>query len=221
VLTIIGSAFIVSHIPGTPISTSVSSSTSDLPSSLLQETSIINPVDQPQSRVLPPVNVLTTSFILASLSSCSSVNDSDSSFGFLCSDDRGTTCFHDQYLVNNSDDIVYRHGSVWWSELVSGWMKYMNWQLWESEFRELLPVNVHLLDTKARPQVHTIGHKIYKLDDTANRSGAHSQEVTENNEVLEDSQEWTAEIHNWLDQTMLERSSQTKFFPLEMAVSNY
>lgn len=220
VLTIIGSAFIVSQIPGTPISTSVSSSTSDLPS-LLQETSVINPVDQPQSRVLPPVNVLATSFILASLSSCPSVNDSDSSSGFLCNDDSGTACFHDHYLVNKSDDILCTHGSVWWSELVSGWMRYMNWQSWESEFRESLPVDVHLLSTKARSQVNTIGRKIYKLDDTANRSGAHSREVTENDGALEDSQEWIAEIHNWLDQTVLERSSQTKFFPQEMAVSNY
>jgi hypothetical protein len=220
VLTIIGSAFIVSQIPGTPISTSVSPCTSDVPS-LLQETSVINPVDQPQSQVPPPVNVLATSFILASLSSCPSVNDSDSSSGFLCNDDSGTACFRDQYLVNKSDDILCTHGSVWWSELVSGWMRYMNWQSWESEFRESLPVDIHLLNTKARSQVHSIGHKIYKLDDTANRSGAHSREVTENDDALEDSQEWIAEIHNWLDQTMLERSSQTKFFPLEMAVSNY
>lgn len=219
-LTIIGSAFIVSQIPGTPISTSVSSSNSDVPSSLLQETSGISPVDQPQSQVLPPVNVLATSFILASLSSCPSVNDSDSSAGFLCNDS-GTACFHDQYLVNKSDDILWSHGSVWWSELVSGCMKYMNWQSWESEFRESLPVDVHLLSTKARSQLHTIGHKIYKLDDTANGSGAHTQEVTENDDALEDSQEWITEIHNWLDQTVLERSSQTKFFHLEMAVSNY
>lgn len=203
------------------MSTSVSSSTSDLPSSLLQETSGINPVAEPQSQVLPPVNVLATSFILASLSSCPSVNDSDSSSGFLYNDDSGTACFHDQYLVNKSDDILWSHGSVWWSELVSGWMKYMNWQSCESEFRESLPVDVHLLNTKARSQVHTTGHKIYKLDDTANRSGARSQEATENDEALEDSQEWITEIHNWLDQTMLERSSQTKFFHLEMAVSNY
>lgn len=217
----IGSAFLVSQIPGTPISTSVSSSTSDLPSSVLQDTSGIDPVDQPHSRVLPPGDVLATSFILASLSSCPSVNDSNSSSSFLCNDDSGTACFHDQYLVNKSDHILWSHGSVRWNELVSGWMKYMNWQSWESEFRESLPVDVHLLNTKARSQVHTIGHKTYKLDDTANRSGANSQEVTENVEALEDSQDWITEILNWLDQTVLERSSQTKFFQLGMAVSNY
>lgn len=216
VLTMIGSAFIVSQIPGTPISTSVSSSTSNLPSSVLQETSGV----QPQPRVLPPGDVLATSFILASLGSCPSVNESEAS-GFLCNDDSGTACFHDQYLVNKSDDILWSHGSVWWNELVSGWMKYMNWQLWESEVRESLPVNVHLLNTKARSQVQTIGHKTYKLDDAANGSGANSREVTENVEALENSQEWITEIHNWLDQTVLERSSQTKFFHLEMAVSNY
>jgi hypothetical protein len=219
VLTIIGSAFIVSHIPGTAISTSVSLPTSDLPSSLLQETSV-SPAEQPESRVLPPVNVLATSFILASLGSCPSANDSESSSGFVCNDDSGTAHFHDQYLVNKSF-ILYTHGRVWWSELVSGWMRYMNWQVWESEFRQSLPLDVHLPNTKARSKVHTIGQKIYNLDDTVNRSGAHTLEVTENGWALEDSQEWIAEIHNWLDQTVLERSSQTKFFPLEMTVSNY
>jgi hypothetical protein len=159
VLTIIGSAFIVSQIPGTAISRSVSLSTSDLPSSLLQETSV-SAAEQPESRVLPPVNVLATSFILASLSSCPSVNNSDSS-GFLC-DDSGTAHFHDQYLVNKSY-ILYTHGRAWWSELVAGWMRYMNWQLWESEFRESLPLDVHLPNTKARSKVHAIGQKIYKL----------------------------------------------------------
>jgi hypothetical protein len=216
VLTMIGSAFIVSHIPGTAISTSVSLSTSDLPSSLLQESSV-SPTEQPECRVPPSVNVLATSFILASLGSCPSANDSDSSSGFLCNDS-GTAHFHDQYLVNKSF-ILYTHGSVWWSELVSGWMRYMNWQLWESGVRQSLPL-VHLPNTKARSKVHTIGQKIYKSDDTVNRSGAHTHEVTENGWTLEDSQEWIAEIHNWLDQTVLE-SSQTKFFPLEMTVSNY
>jgi hypothetical protein len=131
VLTLIGSAFIVSQIPGTPISTSVSSSTNDLPPSSLQETPVINLVDQPQSQTLPPVNVLTTSFILASLGSCPSVNDSDSSSRVPCSHDRWTSCFCEQYLVNRSDDILHRHGSAVWSELVCGWMKYVNWQLWE------------------------------------------------------------------------------------------
>jgi hypothetical protein len=221
VLTIIGSAFIVSQIPGTPISASAPLCTSDLQSSLLQETAVINPAEQTQSQALPPVNVIATSFILASLGSWPSTNDSDSSFGFVCNDTSGTVRFHDQYSVNESYCILYTHGSVWWSQLVSGWMRYMNWQLRESEFRESFALDIHLLNTTTRSQVHTIGHKLYKLDDTANRSGVHTHEVTQNVRALEDSQEWITEIHSCLDQTLLERSSQIKFLPLEMAVSNY
>lgn len=136
VLTIIGSAFIVSQIPGTSISRSVSSSTNDLPSSFLQETPIINVVDEPQSRTLPPVSVLTTSFILASFGSCPSVNDSDSSSGLLCNHDRWTSCFCGQYVVNRSDDVLYGHGNAGWSDVVSGWMQYVNWQLWEFNFMD-------------------------------------------------------------------------------------
>ncbi|XP_021934826.1 uncharacterized protein LOC110837232 isoform X2 [Zootermopsis nevadensis] len=154
VLTLIGSAFIVSQIPGTTISTSISSSTNDLPSSSVQETPIINLIDQTQSRTIPPVNVLTTSFILASLGSCPSVNDSDSSSCLLCSHDRLTSLFCEQYLVHRSDDISYRRGSAVWSELVSGWMKYVNWQLkvMDIHFKFMLlfilprldPENLHL-----------------------------------------------------------------------------
>lgn len=153
-LTLIGSAFIVSQIPGTTISTSISSSTNDLPSSSVQETPIINLIDQTQSRTIPPVNVLTTSFILASLGSCPSVNDSDSSSCLLCSHDRLTSLFCEQYLVHRSDDISYRRGSAVWSELVSGWMKYVNWQLkvMDIHFKFMLlfilprldPENLHL-----------------------------------------------------------------------------
>lgn len=220
VLTIIGSAFIVSQIPGTPISTSILSSTSNLPSSPLpQEMPVINPVDDPQSRALPSVDVLTTSFILASLSSWSSVNDFDPS-GYLCNDDRGTR-FHEQYLVNTSDDILYTHGSGKWSEFVAGWMKYVNWQSWESEVGKLHPTCDHL-DTKARSQIYTIGHKMYKLDDSVNISGDNSrQSMEETTEPLKDSEEWITEIHDFLHQTLLERSSPAKFFPLEMVTSNY
>lgn len=220
VLTIIGSAFIVSQIPGTPISTSILSSTSNLPSSPLpQEMPIINPVDHPQSRALPSVDVLTTSFILASLSSWSSVNDFDPS-GYPCNDDRGAR-FHEQYLVNTSDDILYTYGSSKWSEFVSGWMKYVNWQSWESEVGKLHPTCDHF-DTKARSQIYTIGHKMYKLDDSVNISGDNSQQsMEETTEPLKDSEEWITEIHDFLHQTLLERSSPAKFFPLEMATSNY
>jgi len=220
VLTIIGSAFIVSQIPGTPISTSVLSSTSNLPSSPLpQEMPIINPVDHPQSRALPSVDVLTTSFILASLSSWSAVNDFDPS-GYPCNDDRGTR-FPEQYLANTSDDILYTHGSSKWSEFVSGWMKYVNWQSWESEVGKLHPTCDHF-DTKARSQIYTIGHKMYKLDDSVNISGDNSgQSMEETEEPLKDSEEWITEIHDFLHQTLLERSSPAKFFPLEMATSNY
>lgn len=219
VLTIIGSAFIVSQIPGTPISTSILSSTCNLPSSPLpQEVPIINPVDHPQSRALPSVDVLT-SFILASLSSWSSVNDFDPS-GYPCNDDRGTR-FHEQYLMNTSDDILYTYGSSKWSEFVSGWMKYVNWQSWESEVGKLHPACDHF-DTKARSQIYTIGHKMYKLDDSVNISGDNSrQSMEETTEPLKDSEEWITEIHDFLHQTLLERSSPAKFFPLEMATSNY
>lgn len=220
VLTIIGSAFIVSQIPGTPISTSILPSTSNLPSSPLpQEMPIINPVDHPQSGALPSVDVLTTSFILASLSSWSSVNDFDPS-GYPCNDDRGTR-FHEQYLVNASDDISYTYGSGKWSEFVSGWMKYVNWQSWESEVGKLHPTCDHF-DTKPRSQIYTIGHKMYKLDDSVNVSGDNSrQSMEEMTEPLKDSEEWITEIHDFLHQTLLERSSPAKFFPLEMATSNY
>ncbi|GFG37092.1 hypothetical protein Cfor_05761 [Coptotermes formosanus] len=221
VLTIIGSAFIVSQIPGTPISTRVSSSTSNLPSSpLLQETPIINPADHLQSPALSSVDVLTTSFILASLSSCPLVDDFDLSSGFLCNDDTGTH-FHEQYLMNTSDDVIYTHGSSKWSEFVSGWMKYVNWPSWESELCKLHPT-CDPFDTKARSQLYVMGHKMYKLDDSLNKSGANSRQVmVETTEALENSQEWITEIHDFLHHTLLERSSQAKFFPLEMATSNY
>lgn len=220
VLTLIGSAFIVSQIPGTPISTGILSSTSNLPSSPLpQEMPIINPADHPQSRALPSVDVLTTSFILASLSSSSSVNDFDPS-GYPCNDDRGTR-FHEQYLMNTSDDILYTYGSSEWSEFVSGWMKYVNWQSWESEVGKLHPTCDHF-DTKARSQIYTMGHKMYKLDDSVNISGDNSrQSMEETTEPLKDSEEWITEIRDFLHQTLLERSSLAKFFPLEMATSNY
>ena len=220
VLTLIGSAFIVSQIPGTPISTSILSSTSNLPSlPLLQEMPAINPVDHAQSRALPSVDVLTTSFILASLSSCPSVNDLDPS-GFTCNDDRGTR-FHEHYLVNTSDDILYTHGSSQWSEFVSGWMKYVNWQSWKSEVGKLHPTCDHF-GTKARSQMCTIGHTMYKLDDSVNRSGDNSRQAKEETtETLKDSEEWITEIRDFLHQTLLDRSSPAKFFPLEMATSNY
>lgn len=220
VLTIIGSAFIVSQIPGTPISTSILSSTSNLPSlPLPQEMPIINPVDHPQSRALPSVDVLTTSFILASLSSWSSVNYFDPS-DYRCSDDRGTQ-FHERYLVNTSDDILYTHGSSKWSEFVSGWMKYVNWQSWESEVSKLHPTCDHF-STNATSQIYSTGHKMYKLDDSVNISGDISrQSIEETTEPVKDSEEWITEIRNFLHQTLLERSSPAKFFPLEMAISNY
>ena len=181
---------------------------------------IINPADGPQSREPPSVDVLT-SLILASLSSCSSVSDSGYSYGFLCNDDRGPLCFHEQYLMNTSDDTLYTHGRSKWSEMVSGLMKYVNWQSWESELGKLHPTCDHL-DTKGRSQIYTIGQKMYKLDDSMNRSGANSHQVIEERtDALEDSQKWIAEIHDWLHQTLLERSSQVKFFPLELATSNY
>jgi hypothetical protein len=220
VLTIIGSAFIVSQIPGTPISTSILSSTSNLPSlPLPQEMPVINPVDHPQSRTLPSVDVLTTSFILASLNSWSSVNDFDPS-GCPCNDDRGTR-FHEQYLVNTSDDILYTHGSSKWSEFVSGWMKYMNWQSWESEVSKLHPTCDHF-NTNTISQIYSIGHNMYKLDDSVNISGDISrQSMKETTEPVKDSEEWITEIHDFLHQTLLERSSPAKFFPFEMATSNY
>lgn len=196
------------------------SSTSNLSSSPLpKEMPIINTVDHLQSQALPSVDVLTTSFILASLSTWSSVNDFDSS-GYPCNDDRGTR-FLEQYLVNTSDDILYTHGSSKWSEFVSGWMKYVNWQSWESEAGKLHPTCDHF-DTKTRSQICTIGHKMYKFDDSVNISGDNSrQSMEETTEPLKDSEEWITEIHDFLHQTLLERSSPAKFFPLEMATSNY
>jgi hypothetical protein len=96
--------------------------------------------------------------------------------------------------VNRSYNILYSYGSAGWRELALGWMKYVSWQLHPSYTR--------LLDNKASSQVHTIRHK--KLD-----------------KAQKDSREWITEIQNRLDQTVVERSSQTKFFPLEMATSNY
>jgi hypothetical protein len=72
---------------------------------------------------------------LASLGSCPSVNDSDLSSCLLCNHDRWTCCFCEQYLVNRSG-ILHRHGSAMWSALVSGWMKHVNWQLWEFKLVE-------------------------------------------------------------------------------------
>jgi hypothetical protein len=38
--------------------------------------------------------------------------------------------------VNRSDDVLYGHGNTGWSEVVSGWMQYVNWQLWEFNFMD-------------------------------------------------------------------------------------
>ncbi|XP_069686078.1 protein CNPPD1 [Periplaneta americana] len=206
VLTLLGSAFIVSQIPGTTISTSVpATSPCDVPTTLLTET----PMDQPQCQT-SPVGVLTTSFILASLSSCPSANNSDSSC-VLCGLDRGTL----EHPVNRSDNTVCNNAEVGWSETLLDWMRYISWHWWR--FEQLLPSYSHV-STRAKPRVFGNGNRRYKLDDAANRSGAHSRQMTE---AKDNSQEWITEIRNWLDQTVLERSSQTKFFPLEMAASNY
>jgi hypothetical protein len=123
--------------------------------------------------------------------------------------------------MNTSDDVIYTHGSSKWSEFVSGWMKYVNWPSWESELCKLHPT-CDPFDTKARSQLYVMGHKMYKLDDSLNKSGANSRQVmVETTEALENSQEWITEIHDFLHHTLLERSSQAKFFPLEMATSNY
>ncbi|PSN53286.1 hypothetical protein C0J52_04663 [Blattella germanica] len=217
VLTLIGSAFIVSQIPGIPMSTSVSSSTCDMPSTHVQETPIASP-DQPFS---PSVNVLTTSLILASLSSCPSENSTKSPT-FTCGCSKEITCYCQNYPMNTSDNIVYEHSNTGngLTELVSEWAKHISWEWWKMKLEQLFsnsyPANA------SQNQGFTSRRRSYKSDDSLKRVGlgSHSRQTDDGNNVQDENEQWIAEIRNWLDQTALERSSQTKFFPLEIT-SNY
>lgn len=205
VLTLIGSAFIVSQIPGIPLSTSVSSLSCRVPRTLLRESTINSAVDQPALKPLPTVDVITTSFILASLSSCSSENASQS-----CGN---TTCSHQCFPINRTDNVC-ELDSDGWAELILEWAKYTSWQWWKLEFERLISNNTQVNETKHHEL--TIGRRKHSSSNQS-RLNSHSIQTRDGN----DAQELIAVFQNWLDQTVLERSSHTRFLPLEITTSNY
>ncbi|KAJ9579852.1 hypothetical protein L9F63_004491 [Diploptera punctata] len=208
VLTLIGSAFIVSQIPGIPLTTSVSSLTCSVPRTLVPETTINSTVEQ----LLPTVDMLTTGFILASLTSCPSENNLQPVAPLF---DNRTCSFH--HLLTNRTENVCQLGSNEWVEIILEWTKFTSWHWWKMEFEHLISDNNQV--NKSKDEL-TSGRRKHSSSNRS-RLNSHSTQTRETNDAQDASWEWVTEIRSWLDLTALEKSSHTRFFPLEITTSNY
>ena len=207
VLTLIGSAFIVSQIPGVPLSTSVSSLSDSVPRTSVLETTINSTVDEPVTKP-SSVDILTTSFILASISSCPSKNHTESTV--LSCDNTSYSC--QIFLTNRTDNVVCELDSGW-AEFILEWIKYANWHWWKTEFANFISSHTQNETKYSELTNHKSAHH--------SRLKSHSAKTEDMTDVQDAPQEWIAEIQNWLDQAALERSSHTRYFPLEISTSNY